>query len=191
MADRDALLRRAVQAIGDEPCALIGGQALLLHGFARQTDDVDLLVGTRTILDRARWGDPDPVVSIRPGGDPFDPLDGVVALEPASDAEGVPLPGSPIGTEVIVLDRDWARAILERSHQRVVLAGVHLSMVDLPDLVVLKAYAGGAVDRSDVAAIAEREDWPQVRAEVDRRLADHGPPAARKTWAKWQRQLAD
>ncbi len=181
MVDRGALLRRAIAALGDEPYALIGGQALLLHGHARQTDDVDLLVGTKAILDPRRWPTGDPAVVLRPGDPPFDPLDGVVSLT-AVDVDEV---DPPVSTEIIVLDRPWARAILGRCHQRARLAGIALPLVDLADLVILKAYAGGAIDRADLATLAERPDWREICAQAEARLAESGPPAARRNLTRW------
>lgn len=186
MSDRDALLKRSLAALGDEPYALIGGQALLIYGLARQTDDIDLLVGTRHILEPARWAVGDPPVVLRRSSDPTDPLDGVAVLAPETDDDGAPLPDSPVATEVIVLDRDWARAILARATSRAQVAGVEVPVVDLADLAILKAYAGGALDRSDVASMSERADWTDVRRTAEARLVD-GPAAARRNWIRWMR----
>lgn len=186
-SDRGALLRRAVAALGDEPFALIGGQALLVHGLARQTNDADLLVGTRLILDPLRWAPGDPPVVLRRADDATDPLDGIAALSPETDDDGAPLPNSPLSAEVIVLARQWVRDILARAGGRAVIAGVVVPVVDLADLAILKAYAGGPVDRADVAAIAERSDWEATRATVELRLATAGPPTAQRNWARWTR----
>lgn len=186
MTDRGELLRRTIAALGDEPYALIGGQALLVHGIARQTDDIDLLVATPAILDRQRWAWGDPPVTLRRSQDVGDPLDGVAVLSAGTDDEGAPLPGSPAATEVIVLVRPWARAILDRAVSLASVAGVDVPVVDLPDLAILKAYAGGPIDRADVAAMASREDWPIVRATVEARLAA-GPKTAALNWKRWMR----
>ncbi len=186
--DRGALLRRLRAGIGDLPHALIGGQALLVHGLARQTDDIDLLVTDAAVLDPHRWTPGDPPAVVRRATDPGDPLDGLVVLAPPTDDEGAPLPDAPTAAEAIVLDRIWAREIVARAHLRGSIAGVELPVVDLPDLAILKAYAGGPVDRSDVAAMSERPDWPEVRREVEVRLA-RGPKAAVRTWERWMRLL--
>lgn len=176
------------EALADEPFALIGGQALLVHGLARQTDDIDLLVGTRAILDAARWAAGDPPVILRRAVDATDPLDGVAALAPETDDDGGPLPGAPRAVEAIVLDRAWARAIVGRASARASILGVQVPVVDLADLAILKAYAGGPVDRADVAAMTERSDWPDVRARVEARLAE-GPDSARRNWRRWMALL--
>lgn len=184
MNDAAEYLRRALQVIGDEPFALIGGQALLVHGLARQTEDIDLLVGTTGILTRSRWPAGVPEVVLRRAADVSDPLDGVAAIEPETDDDGSPIPGSPVPVEMIVLARSWARAILARATGRGSIAGVELPVVDLPDLVILKAYAGGPIDRADVATIAERADWPEIKRLVEARLAD-GPRTAARNWRRW------
>lgn len=186
MTDRGELLRRTIVALGDEPYALIGGQALLVYGIARQTDDIDLLVGTSAILDRQRWPSGEPPVTLRRSQDVGDPLDGVAVLSAGTDEEGAPLPASPAATEVIVLDRPWARAIVRRAEGRASVAGVDVPVVDLPDLAILKAYAGGPIDRADVAAMVGREDWPTVRAAVEARLTA-GPKTAAQNWKRWMR----
>lgn len=179
MSDVGALLLRMVRAIGSEPFALIGGHALLAYGIARQTEDVDLLVGTPGVLDPARWGPESPRPVLRPRTDPTDPLDGVALLEP-EDEEGNELP-----VEAIVLERIWARAVLARATARATVAGVEVPVVDLADLVLLKVYAGGPLDRADVAAIAARPDWPPIRATLEERLVS-GPRVARRNWAHWR-----
>jgi hypothetical protein len=186
--DRSRLLRRLCAGIGDLPHALIGGQALLVHGLARQTDDIDVLVADRSVLDAARWPPGDPPVVVRRATEPGDPLDGLIVLAPATDDDGAPLPGSPTAAEAVVLDRIWAREMLTRARSTASLGGVSLPVVDLPDLAILKAYAGGPVDRADVAAMSERPDWPEVRRAAEQRLAT-GPATGRRTWERWMRLL--
>lgn len=185
--DPGPLLRRAIAAIGDAPFALIGGQALLSHGGARQTMDIDLLTCARDVLRSERWSDEEPAVDIR-WPSTVDALDGVAELAFEEEEDG-PAPGAPPPVEVIVLDRPWARAILDRATGRVELGGVRLPVVDLPDLAILKAYADGPRDRSDIASLAERADWPEIQRVVEERLAAAGPPAAARAWARLMRLL--
>jgi hypothetical protein len=94
------------------PCALIGGDALAVHGVPRATLDQDLLAVDARVLDGATWeglAEPSLEVDIR-RGDADDPLRGVVRI--TSSRVGRPLDlvvGAISGRSVRSLARRWSR----------------------------------------------------------------------------------
>jgi len=172
---RRDLAERIAARLGDRGirAALIGGEALGANGVARSTVDVDLLVADRAALDARLWTDLVP--DVRLSVDPADPLDGVADF----DAAG---PVAPV--QLVLINRDWARAILARAVPR---GG--LFTVDFADLAILKAYADGPRDRVDLHLIAEHagSTW---QAEVTARLVDAGPPVALRAWRRFLSSIA-
>ncbi len=88
------------------PHALIGAAAMAGLGVVRASDDVDLLVTDRAVLDPSFW------TPVRPGvgvdvrtGDDADPLAGVVRLTPSA--------GTPI--DVVVGKRPWNADVIARA----------------------------------------------------------------------------
>ena len=141
------------------PSAVIGAIALAFHGYARATQDVDLATHAdpRTVLRELAY-------ALRQRGyaiqlilpDEADPLGGVLSVT-GEDFDAVQvvnfynpwnLSGNPGESSI--------RAAIER------IPGYDLRVVDLPHLIALKLYAGGARSRGDVLELIERN------REVDR-----------------------
>ena len=162
--------------------ALIGAAAMAVHGVARSTLDVDILVVDRDLLLEREWR-----TMKREGieleirvGDAMDPLAGVIRLEGPEDES----------VDVIVGRGAWEPVLLERA-TTAHYAGVRLPAVDREGLVQLKLYAGGPQDMWDIHQLlmgatdadlkaidtlissmprATRERWTQVKAEIESRI---------------------
>ena len=113
---------------------MIGAAALAVHGIARSTQDLDLLVTDRHCLDPAYWA---PVrtagveVTLR-SGDDTDPLAGVARLRAAGQAT----------LDVVVGKAHWQSAVIARARPAYV-DGAEVPAVRAADLILLKLYAGG------------------------------------------------
>jgi len=149
-------------------CALIGGEALAVHGIARATLDSDLLVISPDVLRASFWPtfSPRAAVEIR-RGDPDDPLAGAVRIHRRTEQ-----------TDIIV-GRPWVRGVLDRAI-RVRVRGEQLPVVDRADLVLLKLFAGGPQDLLDVRLLIEA-GGKELRDQVERRLPGVAPEVTR-TW---------
>jgi predicted nucleotidyltransferase len=136
---------------------VIGGVALAVHGIARATWDIDLLVVDRTVLEPrfwAAWSGPTPDVR---RGDADDPLAGVIRFSGATE---------PID---VVVGRDpWQRDLLARAVP-ITVGGRRLPVVDAADLVLLKLHAGGPQDLLDIELLVTAN--VAIGREVDARLA--------------------
>jgi len=156
-------------------CALIGGVALGVHGIARATLDVDLLVADPAVLRRAFWPTQGPLraPAIR-RGDADDPLAGVARFARSQE---------PV--DVLVGRGGWTREILAR-RQHVRLGRAAVPVVDRADLVLLKLFAGGPQDLLDVQLLlaADTGDLPGT---VTARLHE-APPSVRRQWARMRRR---
>lgn len=139
--------------------ALIGGGALAVHGIARTTEDLDLLVLDVVVLDEGFWDSPreSMKVEIR-RGDGDDPLAGVVRCADGETA-----------VDVVVGKGAWMKDVLAR-RIRLTLEGSSCPVVDAADLVLLKLDAGGPQDILDVRLLLAH-DGARLRAEVERRMA--------------------
>ena len=137
----------------DIDIALIGALALAYHGYPRATEDVDLATHVdpfttlRALADAlrtkglaVRFGEPDAQ----------DPLGGVVTVE-ADGCDAVQIVNflNPLSGV-----RNPGREAIETATQT--LPELAVRVVNLPHLVALKLYAGGAKSRSDVAELLER-----------------------------------
>ncbi len=150
------------------PHAVIGAAALAVHGVARATADLDLLVVDSSCLDPGVWQSLDEsrtAVEIR-HGDTDDPLAGVIRI--VRSGEG--------SIDVIVGRHAWQREALSRSELRSV-GSVELSVVRAADLVLLKLYAGGPQDAWDIDQLLDLDR--DIAAEVEARLEDLPEDCAR------------
>jgi len=121
--------------------ALIGASALAVHGVARSTLDVDLLVITPAVSRVEAWQklrDTGAVVEVRLG-DFDDPLSAVVRIE---RDENYPV-------DVIVGKYAWQAEVIDRAVP-CAFAGLDLRVAQVADLVLLKLFAGGPADRLDI-----------------------------------------
>jgi hypothetical protein len=149
-------------------CALVGGEALAVHGVARATLDSDLLVTDPHVLRDSLWStfSPRAAVKIR-RGDPDDPLAGAVRIHRRNEQGD------------IIVGRPWMRRILDRTI-RIHVRGEELPVVDRADLVLLKVFAGGPQDLLDVRLLLEA-GGEGLRDEVERRLSGF-PREVTRTW---------
>ena len=150
------------------PAAVIGALALAAHGVVRASEDLDLLVLDRSVLNRSFWEswESSAQIEIR-RGDPDDPLAGVVRLR--EDGEIV---------DLVVGREPWMPALLERRIE-VQLGPRRLPVVSRADLVLLKLFAGGPQDLLDVELLLAAHPG-DLKVEVERLLK--GRSALEKTW---------
>jgi hypothetical protein len=152
------------------PHAIIGATALTVYGVNRSTLDLDLFVTSPASLGPDLWTSlPSSVeVDIR-RGDLTDPLAGVVRFR---------APGSqPI--DLVVGKLIWQRELIERA----VPAGNGPPVVRLPDLILLKLYAGGPQDAWDIQQLLERTDGAEILREVEENVPKL-PAHSAKLWQK-------
>lgn len=122
---------------------------MAVHGVARSTIDLDLLVTAAECLDPLMWA---PLsgrgitVDVRPGGHD-DPLAGVVRLSPST----------PLPIDVVVGKWRWQADIIARARDAAV-HGVTVPVATAADLVLLKLYAGGPQDLWDVEQLLAAHD---------------------------------
>jgi len=156
--------------------ALIGAGAMSVVGYARSTQDLDLLTTNESVLARRFWSAFDVAdvdVEIRDGrGDPTDPLAGLVRFE------------DPDGDQVdIVVGRHprWQEPILTRAVPRELGEGLSIPVALPADLVLLKLFAGSRRDDYDILELLDRVDG--LRDEVDQ-LVQALPGAERRRWER-------
>ncbi len=154
-------------------CALIGAAGMAVHGIARSTVDIDLLVTDRAALRSGTWStlrSAGCAVDIR-HGDASDPLAGVVTVERGAER--------PV--DVIVGEAPWQRRIVAEARPGRV-ADAELPVATPAGLVLLKLYAGGPGDQWDIhQLLAAAGDPRRLREEVTRRL-DELPGRCRALW---------
>lgn len=162
-----------VSALLDEraiPHALIGAAALAAAGVSRSTYDLDLLTGDSRVLLPETWQDLRDLgvsVEIRRGDDE-DPLGGVVRLEQTGER--------PV--DVILGKHGWQTHIVERAQRPP--GGPRV--VRPPDLILLKLYAGGTQDLSDVRELMRLSEASAWAAAVEAELSML-PQAMRHRWS--------
>jgi hypothetical protein len=158
-------------------CALIGAGALGVHGVARSTYDIDLLVSSAAVLDAGMWATLQTqgvLVEVR-RGDANDPLAGVVRLLAAGER--------PV--DIIVCRTAWQADTIDRG-EPVAVGGVRVPVVRAADLVLLKLYAGGHQDAWDITQLLAGDDREALIEEVTSRLECLSADAR----ALWQRLVA-
>ena len=134
---------------------LIGGQAVLLHGAPRLTEDIDVSLGIG----------PEEVATVEAVCDATD-LESLVAnpVEFARETYVLPARSRPSGIRVdfIFSNTDFERLAVDRA------VGVRLSGETVPfaspeDLLLLKLFAGRARDIEDARSVVDRQaphlDW--------------------------------
>ena len=141
------------------PHALGGAVALAMHGASRATIDFDLLTTDGRALRPETWGDLDAAIDIR-RGDAEDPLRGVVRLARSGDRT----------VDVVVHRYEWQRDAIERAVPTTAL-GVEVPLLSVPDLILMKLYAGGPQDLWDIHQLLAIVDRDSVIASVDGRIA--------------------
>ncbi|MFQ5653215.1 MAG: hypothetical protein ACE5GW_00615 [Planctomycetota bacterium] len=155
--------------------ALIGAIAMSVHGVARATCDVDLLIVDPRGLEEATWGDlraAGAELEIR-RGDADDPLAGVVRIDPEGER--------PV--DVIAGKAAWQREILERSSHAATIDDVAIPAVGAADLILLKLYAGGTQDRWDIEELLATGEQGSLIHAVEERVATL-PMDSRQLWER-------
>lgn len=153
--------------------AVVGALAVVARGHIRTTADVDVMTTDKVVLQPAFWDllrESGASVDVRVG-DYDDPLAGVVHLELIDGTEA----------DVVVGRYKWQRAVIERA-EPLEISGSLVPVVRTPDLILLKLFAGGPIDISDIHALLGMPEHDSIVAEVDS-LIEPLPDDARELWA--------
>lgn len=155
------LLGRLAQALAERsvPFMVIGGQAVLVHGEPRLTQDIDVTVGVD--VDRL----PDILAALDSAE--LVPLPAEVAdfvqetmVLPASD------PATRLRVDLVFSHTPYERGAVERAIQ-VEVAGVQVPFASAEDLLLHKLFAGRPRDLEDAAGVVRRKgrhlDWGYIR----------------------------
>lgn len=147
---------------------LIGAEALALHGIVRATVDTDLMTVSKEVLSREFWAPLDNRAAIEVRrGDYDDPLAGVVRLRHPGEKR----------LDVVVMKHRFAREIIDRAE-----VVNEMPVAQLPDIVLLKLFAGGPQDKWDIVQVLASADATLI-PEVESRLAAL-PSDARALWER-------
>lgn len=152
-----AQLTRALNA-RDIPFMLIGGQAVLLHGRPRLTEDIDVTLGVPP--------------SELPALQAVCLSLGLTALPEDVEAfvrETFVLPvkeeDSGIRVDFVFSTTPYERAAIDRA-QRIAIAGEAVPFATAEDLIIHKLFAGRAIDWEDVVSVVRRKgqtlDWQYI-----------------------------
>ena len=154
----------------DVSFALIGGFAVIARGRPRFTRDYDFATVDTQVLQRQFWLDlGDASVDIR-RADFDDPLRGVVRIV-LSDATRV---------DVVVLKFQWQHRVIERA-EILDLGGIALPVPRTSDVILLKLFAAGGIDRTDVYELLHLPDREAIVAEVNEHIVEL-PEDAQQLW---------
>jgi hypothetical protein len=167
------------------PFMLVGGQAVLLHGTPRLTEDVDATLGA----------DPARLASL---------LEACAALglQPLPEnvesfvAETFVLPVRHAGTgfrvDFIFSSTEYERQAIARA-EPVELAGVSVPFASAEDLIILKLFAARARDLEDVRGVVLRKgallDWGYMERWADEFVGVPGREAMPAMLAELRRSL--
>jgi len=137
---------------------LIGGQAVLLHGRPRSTEDIDITVAA----DTSRLGDVVEVCTQLKLAILTDDVESFVQQSlvlPAVDET------TGIRVDFIFSSTRFEREAIERS-EVVELNGEMILFASAEDLIILKLIAGRAIDLEDAASVVRRKasslDWAHI-----------------------------
>ncbi|HET7343370.1 MAG TPA: hypothetical protein VFL90_18025 [Methylomirabilota bacterium] len=145
-----------------------------MYGVARSTQDLDLLALDPTCLTAWTWESlkrRGMAVDVRPGA-ADDPLAGVVHIED----------GTAAMVDVIVGRAPWQAGVLDRATPRTI-EGATVPVASVPDLVLLKLYAGGPQDLWDIEQLLAAGDRASLVAHVETSLRLL-PPESQRLWAR-------
>ncbi|MFQ6047347.1 MAG: nucleotidyl transferase AbiEii/AbiGii toxin family protein [Gemmatimonadales bacterium] len=155
--DFEEFLARLTRALKDRrlPFMLIGGQAVLLHGRPRLTEDIDVTLGVSpeelpALEDICR--------SLGLAPLPTDPEQFVreTLVLPVSD------PDTAIRVDFIFSTTPYERQAIERA-EKIALSGEWVPFAAAEDLIIHKLFAGRAVDWEDAVSVVKRKgqtlDW--------------------------------
>lgn len=151
--------------------AVVGAAAMAVHGVGGSTLDIALLTTDARVLDHAGWKPIEQQASIViRTGESEEPLAGVVRLSREGERD----------VELVVGRAQWQNACVERAEPRDI-DGVAVPVVSVPDLILLKLYAGASQDKSDIEQVLGVSQSPADVATVGKRI--HAlPEASRELW---------
>ncbi len=171
--DFEGLLARLTNELDRRrvPFMLIGGQAVLLHGDPRLTQDIDVTLG----LGPGRWSE----IVDACGDIGLDPLPDEVRhfvettfVLPALDAT------TGIRVDLIFSTTSYEAQAIDRAI-RVEIAGAQVPFVTAEDLIIHKLFAARPRDLEDAAGVVRRkgpdldwdymQDWLQALSQVEGR----------------------
>lgn len=141
---------------------LIGGQAVLLHGTPRLTEDIDLTLSAGPdalphLLEACR------ALGLEPLPEDLEDFVRETFVLPAAE------PKTKIRVDFIFSTTPYERQAIERA-ERVSLEGVEVPFATAEDLIIHKLFAGRARDLEDAAAVVRRQgerlDWDYLRSWV-------------------------
>lgn len=155
--DFGALLARLTRELEarDLSFMIIGGQAVLLHGRPRLTEDIDLTLAEGPealprLLEACRG------LGLEPLPDDVESFVRETFVLPAAD------PDTGIRVDFIFSTTPYERGAIERA-LRVELEGAQVPFATAEDLVIHKLFAGRSRDLEDAAAVVRRRgeglDW--------------------------------
>lgn len=142
---------------------LIGGQAVLLHGDPRLTQDVDVTLG----LGPGRWSDVVDAcadIGLEPLPDDVQRFVETTFVLPALDE------ATGIRVDLIFSTTPYEAQAIQRA-TRVTIAGEQVPFVTAEDLIIHKLFAGRPRDLDDAASVVRRKgpelDWDYMREWVE------------------------
>lgn len=173
--DFEGLLARLTSVLDGRgvPFMLIGGQAVLLHGDPRLTQDVDVTLG----VGPERWSDLVDAcadIVLQPLPDDIQRFVETTFVLPALDE------ATDIRVDLIFSSTPYEAQAIERA-VRVEIRGEQVPFVTAEDLIIHKLFAGRPRDLDDAASVVRRKgpdldwdymrNWTQTFAQVEGREA--------------------
>lgn len=145
------------------PFMLIGGQAVLLHGRPRLTEDIDVTLGIAP--------DQLPAVLAASGALGLEPLpERLEAFVRATSVLPATHPTTGLRVDFIFSTMPYERQAIERA-LHITVAGVKVPFATAEDLVLHKLFAGRALDWEDAIGVVRRRgstmDWEYLRRWAD------------------------
>lgn len=140
------------------PFMLIGGQAVLLHGQPRLTDDIDITLGAgpsalSTVLEVCT------ALALRPLPSDVDRFVRETFVLPVRDDD------TGVRVDFVFSTTPYERQAIERA-VRVTLNGIGVPFAAVEDLIIHKLFAGRAHDLDDAIGVVRRKgaeiDWQYV-----------------------------
>lgn len=177
-----ARLTRELEAAG-LPFMLIGGQAVLLHGVPRLTEDIDLTLAADPdalprLLEACRS------LGLEPLPENVEAFVRETFVLPAAD------PDTGIRVDFIFSTTPYERQAIERA-VRVELEGTEVPFATAEDLIIHKLFAGRARDLEDAAGVARRRGPTLDRKYLERWVAAFAELPGREDLPRRLRETLD
>lgn len=177
-----ARLTRELEAAG-LPFMLIGGQAVLLHGVPRLTEDIDLTLAVGPdalprLLEACRS------LGLEPLPEDLETFVRDTFVLPAAD------PDTGIRVDFIFSTTPYERQAIERA-VRVKLDDTEVPFATAEDLIIHKLFAGRARDLEDAAGVARRQGSTLDRGYLERWVAAFAELPGREDLLRRLRETLD